>query len=72
MSLSTPPHDKDGLNLVWNAEGVAPIIGRSARQARYLLRMGIIPSRRVGRNYVTTRAEIAAAVLGSSQSTEAA
>ena len=72
MSLPTPLDEKDGLDLVWNAEGVAPIIGRSARQARYLLRMGIIPSRRVGRNYVTTRAEIAAAVLGTSQPREAA
>ena len=75
MSLPTTDRDdddKDGLDLIWNAEGVAPIIKRSERQARYLLKAGIIPSRRVGRSYVTTKTEIVTAVLGPSQPNEAA
>ena len=51
---------------------MAPIIKRSERQARYLLKRGIIPSRRVGRTFVTTRGEIIEALLGTPQPREAA
>ena len=64
--------DVNPLDVVWGAEGVAPIIKRSERQARYLLKAGIIPSRRVGRSFVTTRGEIIAALLGPAQPREAA
>lgn len=64
--------ETNGLDVVWGAEGVAPIIKRSERQARYLLKRGIIPSRRLGRTFVTTRGEIIAALLGTSQPSEAA
>ena len=75
--MSLPQHaevgdDRNPLDVVWGAEGVAPIIKRSERQARYLLKAGIIPSRRVGRSYVTTRGEIVAALLGKSKPREAA
>ena len=60
------------LDVVWGAEGVAPIIRRTERQARYLPKSGIIPSRRVGRSYVTTRGEIIAALIGAPQRDEAA
>ena len=75
--MNTPQHaevsdDPNPLDLVWGAEGVAPIIKRTERQARYLLRSGAIPSRRVGTRFVTTRREIIAALLGSPRPNEAA
>ncbi len=61
----------NSLNVLWGAEGVAPIIKRSERQARCLLKARIIPNRRVGRSFVTTRGEIVTALLGAPQPREA-
>ena len=62
--------EMNSLDVVWGAEGVAPIIKRSERQARHLLKRGIIPNRRVGRTFVTTRGEIIEALLGTPQPRE--
>ena len=64
--------EETGLDLIWGAEGVAPIIKRSVRQARHMLRAGLIPARRVGRTYCTTRTELAAVFLASDQPTNKA
>jgi len=50
---------------VWGVKEIAPIIRRSPRQAYELLERGLIPAKKVGKTWVTTRRRLLA--LGDNQ-----
>ena len=45
---------------VWGVKEIAPIIRRSPRQAYDLLEKGLIPARKVGKTWVTSRRQLLA------------
>lgn len=54
-------NDKDDkLNLVWGAEDIARIIGRSQRVTFHLLTTGAIPAKKVGGRWVAERGKLIA------------
>lgn len=46
------------LELVWGAEEIAKIIGRSARVTFHLLTTGAIPAKKVGNRWVAERGRL--------------
>ncbi|MBL0935533.1 MAG: DNA-binding protein [Rhizobiaceae bacterium] len=51
--------EKD-LALVWGAEAIASLIGRSARATFYMLEKGELPARKVGGRWVAERSKLIA------------
>jgi hypothetical protein len=60
METST---DNEALDLVWGAEAIAKLIGRTATQTHYLLRTGKLPAKQVGERWVASRAKLIAFFL---------
>lgn len=48
----------ENLDLVWGISGIARLIGRTDRQAHYMLVQGNLPARQVGGRWVASRSEI--------------
>ncbi len=51
------------LDLVWGADEIAKIIGRSARVTFHLLTTGAIPAKKVGGRWVVERSKLIAFFL---------
>jgi hypothetical protein len=56
--------DIESPDIVWGAAAIAKIIGRSGRQAFYLLESGALPGRKVGRRWVASRQKLLDALIG--------
>lgn len=54
--LSKPPEDE--LSLVWGAEAIAALIGRSVRSTFHLLDSGELPAKKVGGRWVAERGKL--------------
>lgn len=46
------------LDLIWEVEEIAKVIGRSQRQTRYMLSKGELPAKKVGGRYVAERGQL--------------
>lgn len=55
--------ESEALDLVWGAEAIAKVIGRTATQTHYLLRTGKLPAKQVGERWVASRAKLVAFFL---------
>jgi hypothetical protein len=55
--------DNDLDRPVWGASAIAGIIGRSERQVFHLLRLGVLPARKCGHCWVTTKRRLLSVVL---------
>jgi len=49
-----PSAPAEGLDLVWGCRAIARRIGKSERKTYYLLENGLIPARKIGREWFTT------------------
>lgn len=49
---------------IWGAENMAPVIGRTERQVFHMLNAGLLPAKKVGGRWVSTRRKLLAAILG--------
>lgn len=56
--------ENEALDLVWGAEEIAKLIGRTVTQTHYLLRTGKLPAKQVGERYVASRKKLTAFFLG--------
>jgi hypothetical protein len=56
--------NEPALNLVWGAEAIAAVIGRTPRQTFHLLDGGQLPARKVGGRWVAERGKLVAFFLG--------
>lgn len=59
-------NESEKSELVWGARRIGQEIGRSPRQAFYLLEQGLIPGRKIGRIWVSTRKELHMIAKGAS------
>jgi len=55
--------NEPALNLVWGAEAIAMVIGRTPRQTFHLLDGGQLPARKVGGRWVAERGKLVAFFL---------
>ena len=51
-------------DVVWGAANIGRVINANPRRTFYLLEKGLIPARKIGDTWVTTRAELLAAIRG--------
>ena len=58
MSIRSSTNDLD--SPLWGAKEIAPVIHRSPRQVYQLLEGGLIPAKKVGKTWVTTRRQLLA------------
>ncbi|MCA1403720.1 DNA-binding protein [Ensifer sp. IC3342] len=49
---------ENGLELIWGAEAIAKIIGRSTRATFYMLDNGELPAKKVGGRWVAERSKL--------------
>lgn len=55
-SNNIPSHEDQGLGLVWGAAAIARELNlKNERQAFYILESGLLPAKKVGRQWVTSR-----------------
>lgn len=47
--------DVSSLDLIWEAEEIARLIGRTPAQTFYMLRTGQLPGKKIGRRWVAER-----------------
>jgi len=52
------------VEIIWGAMRIGQFINCNTRKAFYLLEKGMIPGRKIGDTWVSTKAELRAAVLG--------
>lgn len=52
--------NKDKLDLIWGAEAIADVIGRTPRVTFHLLATGAIPAKKVGDRWVAERSKLIA------------
>ncbi len=52
------------IDLIWEAEAIAEVIGRTPRQTHHMLAQGLLPARKVGGRWVASRAALTAFFLG--------
>lgn len=62
MGTDAPPIAPE-LDLVWGAEEIGKLIGRSMTQTNYMLRTGKLPAKQVGERWVASRAKLIAFFL---------
>jgi hypothetical protein len=53
--LSTEIPAADDADLVWGADAIGNVIGRTARQVDHLLHKGLLPARKFGGRWVSSR-----------------
>ena len=51
-------------NVLWGAKAIGEEIGKNTRQTFYVLETGRLPAQRIGRQWVTTRAQLKAWLAG--------
>jgi hypothetical protein len=51
-------------DVIWGAQAIGQVIGRTARQAFHLLETGALPAKRIGGRWCASRRKILAAVVG--------
>jgi hypothetical protein len=51
-------------DVVWGAEAIGQVIGRTARQTFYLLESQCLPARKLGGRWCASRKKLLAAVAG--------
>ena len=56
------------LQPVWGAENISKILGVSLRKGFYLLEKGLVPARKVGGSWQSTKGELENFLLGRSTS----
>jgi hypothetical protein len=56
--------DNESSDIVWGAAEIGRVIGKSKRQAFYLLEAGLLPGRKVGRQWCASRERLVRAVIG--------
>jgi hypothetical protein len=49
---------------VWGAEAIGEVIGKPARAAFHLLENGLLPAKKIGNRWVSSRKRLLAAVTG--------
>lgn len=54
----------DAPDLLWGAEEISKVIGRTVTQTQYLLRTGKLPARQVGERWVASKRKLIAYLLG--------
>ena len=52
------------LDLVWEVNGIAKVIGRTERQTFHLLNSGELPAKKVGNRWVAERSKLIAFFTG--------
>lgn len=62
-SNTEPVTNRQAIDLVWGAEGIAAVIGRTARQTFNLLDTGQLPAKKVGGRWVAERGKLLAFFL---------
>lgn len=50
--------DPDNLDLIWGADAIAAAINKSRRQTFYLLEGGLIPAKKIGRQWCAQRSQL--------------
>jgi len=58
---NSPTSESD---VVWGAANIGRVINRPPRQTFYLLEKGLLPARKIGDAWVSTRTELRAAMRG--------
>lgn len=53
--IGSDPKTTGALDLLWGAESMAPVIGRTPRQVHNMLVRGLLPARKIGTRWVITR-----------------
>jgi hypothetical protein len=56
--------DDEGSDIVWGAAEIGRVIRKSERQAYYLLEAGLLPGRKIGRQWCASRGKLLRALLG--------
>jgi hypothetical protein len=56
--------EKDKIDLVWGADEIAKIIGRTPRITFHLLSTGQMPGKKVGNRWVIERSQLIAFFMG--------
>ena len=51
-------NEADALDLVWGAEEIARIIGRTPQQVYHMLRTGKLPAKHIGERWVVSRQKL--------------
>jgi hypothetical protein len=62
----------NGFYIVWGAEAIGQVIGRSARATFHMLENGTLPGRKVGGRWVASRKALLTALVGERDRTRAA
>ena len=53
-----PSAPAEGLDLVWGCRAIARRIGKSERQTYYLLENGLLPAKKIGKEWCTTESAL--------------
>ncbi len=56
--------EKQSLDLIWEVEEIAKMIGRTERQTFHLLSSGRLPAKKVGGRWVAERSKLIAFFMG--------
>lgn len=62
--MTTKDDNAAGMDLIWGAEEIAKIIGRTPRVTFHLLTTGSIPAKKVGSRWVSERSKLIAFFMG--------
>lgn len=58
--MNTATDTKEAPDLLWGAEEISKVIGRTVTQTQYLLRTGKLPAKQVGERWVASRKKLIA------------
>ncbi|MGA1804425.1 helix-turn-helix domain-containing protein [Rhizobium sp. HT1-10] len=58
--MATTEKTDHSLDLIWEVEEIARIIGRTHRQTNYMLASGALPAKKVGGRWVIERSKLIA------------
>ena len=50
--------DTDGLHLIWGADAIGEAINKTRRQTFYLLEEGMLPAKKIGRQWCISRSRL--------------
>jgi hypothetical protein len=62
--MANAEYNSENIDLLWGARAIAQAIGRSERQAFYLLETGQLPARKVGATWVAARPKLVEFLTG--------
>jgi hypothetical protein len=61
-------NDDQASDVIWGADAIAKVIGRSARATFYMLGNGTLPAKRVGGRWCASRRKLLARLVGDDES----